>query len=393
MIRFASSDFSQLVSYNTIPALTNATIYIQFVVNDTTGPYVIWKLGNSAFIDYELRIASGVLQFQTMYNMLNGDRGSWTCSVSPGVYYVCGLKYNYAGSDTADPVIYLNGVKQNITETITPRNTNAHNEEFMSVGGSLLALGNLAQWEQEKLGGRLSEFSIHTTQHADAVMERNTISQVKRFIYLNNQADCIMYCPMDDIGDVEYTTTVTDLVPNGDVSGTWATKTQATYSASIDEDGTTDYIEAAGSDDGQSLVFDMTTLTIPAGYFVAAIKIGIKGYSEGAEPDIDIRMYKGSTWLDYWTIASNFAGSSVNLKTFEVTNWSAGNNTWSQADLNGLRLEIKADATMAKSDRIRIYYAYAKVYLANKYIKDWSGNNRHLISRYNTGGGEALSYP
>lgn len=366
-----------------LPALTNATILGQFQTNNNTTAMTIFQLDwGEQLSRYALYMTTdGKLKFCTAYSILSGTQGVWSCNISAG-NYLFALKYNFGGSDSAVPVIYLNGVKQTLTQESAPKGTSANSAGRLVIGGKIYYYPALiATTETEQFGGRQGDYHVYTRQLTDAECEDYTKAKIKGFAYFQRPAGCILYCPMDELNDSTQNISVTNtIVPNGDISGTWTTKTQSSNWESLNADST-DYVEAGGSDDGISLIMDTSTFTIPAGSIVSCIDFHIKGYAStsGVQPSVSI--LKGSTWYSLTSITLPVGSTSGDIKMTYV------GDSWTQAEIDGLQIKITAP-TLSKSDTIRIYYAYVNVFTVPEKLRDYKGSY-HLIGTSATGSPES----
>ena len=377
-MRFAG--LTPLYSINALPALSNATIYCTFYANDNTGPYTIWAVDTTGGFagNYYLKITGGLLQFTTQDNILSGNVGAWTCSVSATTRYCCGLKYDFNSNESSDPVIYLNGVKQTMTEVSTPASIPAHPSSKMTIGARAWYLEGSYEYLYEQFSGRIGDIYIATRQHTDDEMERHTKSWVKGFSYYHQKGDALLYCPLDEINDSVAQSTTNTLWPNGDVNSLWSGKTQATYWESINAD-TTDYIEAGKNDDAEEQQCDMETFTIPAGSTVGMVALELKGYDSSETGSMTVKIKKGASWLS-WSLDLNNSTATVYTHTWF--------GSWTQAEIDGMQIGLLTP-TMGKNSSITIYYVKALVYTYTKYCKDYVGTNG-FISKTATGAPEEM---
>ncbi len=345
--------------------------------NNTTGPMTIWQLGWTSLPEYDLRIESGRLYFRTIYNLLTGEPDEWYCDITAAKHCI-GIKYNFNGSSNT-PTIYIDGVKQTLTQSRTRDGTiSAHGSDRITLGGSITYVEGFYHTETDQLAGRISDLFIATRQHTDGEMQRHTFSRLKGFSYYHQKAGGILYCPMDDIQNVVNIAAATTVLPNADGNSLWTNKTQSTYAASVDEDNGTDYMEATSADDSEQQILDMATFTKPAGSVIAAVELRVKGLTAD-DAQLTCALKKGASWLSGWS--SGFT-SSLTLKTFTYY------GDWTQAEIVALQVGLTTP-TMDKADSIKVYYVDVIFYVVSKKCKDYIGTY-HLIGKNSTGAGEEM---
>lgn len=351
-----------------IPALTEVTIYNQVYVYDHTSadPQYMWHFGGNIKIGSPgMWIEDSKLWYSNWDNdiLFGATQGQWTCPITDG-HHIIGIKFNMSDQRVMDPVIFIDGVSQTITEEKAPVNSLAHPSDIMCFGGYFFYnplfdpfYSSTNTWQ-----GKIGEFYLHSGLHTDAQMEILTRKDLKRKAMHLESSSLVYYFPFDEIPDQVQIGTTHTLYPSGDVNAEWSTKTSTYYWSSVILDNETDYIRATGTDDNEEQIFDLTSFTLDADETVYAVKVIIKGLHS------DIEEVTPYLWID--GVATALGSTKFTGTTAEFIRYYKGSLTQSQID--GMQVGLKV-GSVAKGEYAQVSFLSVQVITATNKWDDWVG--------------------
>lgn len=184
-----------ITSSTNINAATNATHYFHIWPNTITGTTyrTIWY-NISGFAAHYIYVANSKLYvLDGAFNLLGASTdGLWSVPISNQTEYQVTIKHEW-GNDAANPVVYLNGVSQTVTEVQTP------NLSF-GIGATHMIIGAQAA-SSLPFDGRIGDFAWWNVQLDNAWMEILTKSRKMGIPLQISVANLEGYWSLDDIAD------------------------------------------------------------------------------------------------------------------------------------------------------------------------------------------------
>ena len=176
------------------PTATDTTFFFQ-IYPESTGAgnkYVFSSISLTGQQNY-VSVADNTLIIHNDMAFLTGiSDGIWTVPISANTHYLVAIKFQW-GNTTVNPVVFLNGVSQTVTETSTPNNTISWLNAILNIGADNGDLGDF--------DGKISEFAWWNSQLTDPQCTQLTLAKVKGLPLQISPSTLQNYWPMDEVAE------------------------------------------------------------------------------------------------------------------------------------------------------------------------------------------------
>lgn len=357
MIEYTSRIGSRTLS--NIAALGSAAgIYVAFYPTLITGGpyYLFWTDEFSAYVQ------NSKLYFEA--DPKDGDNGRWSTPISVNTFYRFLLIYNFTGSDSANPIFYLNGTTPTVTEESTPADVNSHSASIFYFGNYTHVSGSNAYGFQ----GYISECAIYSSVASD---DRTLISKINLKGDAARYPNCLHYWDCNVVHDgTAITQNLGACVPNGDDTYTWETAGPA-WSVLDADDGTS--LKCTKNDDGEILVCNLTSITLPAGADVVSITVRVKGDSEDGDA-FQVALWINGAWTSNISTGALSGGYSSYLYFDNTTPYA-----WDQSTIDNLKVRLTPPASIGKDEELEPEYIEVIPFFMMPRIRDSIAGN-HIVT-------------
>jgi hypothetical protein len=336
-----------ITSESNIPAQTNLTFRLVGAHPATVSSGAIWsasgsdKQGEDPFIEY----GTNIIRIGNVADR-HEDQDIWTFPVTASAWD--DIMIAFTANSNATPLVSKNGATVTVTkiQSNTGLTTMATAPWSFGAGTTNLGyLGGIGAWSSKLTQAQMNEITSKKQMHAP-------------WFSLNKPT--LLYLGTDDFPVGETAALATNLDPTADVQNTW---NFGTYSNLITSDNI--YLKANKSDDNETYICDLDTVTPPSGYSFYYLKTSLEGnIDDTAQPTSKLTLGSGGGDLSSWVVP--FASSDT---TRELEEYGA----YTQAQIDGLRLNLSV-GTMSKDDAVHIDRAYVKAGYRRSAIKDWLGS-------------------
>jgi len=330
-----------------ITAQTNVTLRFLLKHPATVATGQIWicesndNQGEDAIIEY----GTNIIRISNCSDR-HEDNDIWTFPVTANAWDDIVIAYTL--NSNATPIVSKNGAT--ITPTKIQSNTGLDSAAtapwVIGAGTTNLGLiGGFGAWSSKLTQAQANAITSKRQMHAP---------------WFSLNVPTLLYLPMDDFPVDDFTAIGTNLVPNVDVQNTWSA---GTYLNLISSDNS--YLVANKSDDNETYICDLTTVTPSSGYSFYSLTTVLEGnIDDTAKPTIKLTLGSGGGDLSSWV--ANFGSSDTVVSNAEY-------GSYAQAQIDGLRLNMTVP-TMSKDDEISFDQAYIIAGQRRSATVDWKGN-------------------
>jgi hypothetical protein len=297
--------------------------------------------------------------------------GWWGVAIGTGHHQIA-FSYDFSAGAPAQPLFSMDGVGT-FAEITAPSGAYAIGSGAWRFGGENV------DTPVNSFNGSIGEIGIKIgTKLTQAQL--NSLTQT-RTMRMPLQWGFTHYWAMDEIVTGSAIGGITSaLVPDGDIAISWSTA--GTHYNLIDaDDGSS--IQANKDDDNETEEYSATTATISGSIW--KVRVGIKLSQESAVT-MGVSIYMVSAYETYQQTNAT-TGIKTEVKNFFPT----ALNSWSQTDLDAMKLSLKSN-TMSSTDEVIVYYLYATVYYS-KNVLDYIGGNSIVGTDAVGADNNYLSYP
>lgn len=321
---------------DSVTALTTGTI--RFIIKTpASGYYTLWQATGTD--PNKITFETNVIAYYTGSDQSNSYKYTIPVSVSTWYDFAMNMTFNVEGTV---PVMYLNGVKQTVTtETSGGHWENMQNGEWI--------VGDYAS-NSPYIGG----FAWWNAKLSDENMEKLTRAR-RHDMPLYMTTNLVNYVPLDDFPVNEYLSYSQTIVPDADVQNTFSAGNYASLAADD-----TNYLVIDKFDDIETGIFSYGTFTIPNGFSCFGSKLSLTGMKEeynvaNTPPPPTVSLTKGG--------GTNTSDWSVPLTLSMATYTNTENSTWTQTDVDGVKINITSGTMPNKSQsKIDIDYTPLTIY-------------------------------
>lgn len=349
---------------NITPFTTDGVIYFVFNATSITQGTLL------SASKWQVYLSSNKLYFYKAISGGSEDEGRWSVPISANTNYQVAIQYNHNSSESSDPVIYLNGVSQTVTEEVTPTSLSTDAAGILYVGSAGVF--------SDPLQGVIGDVALFQGTLTTEQLVQLTSTRLARFPL--QISTLIHYWPIDEFPDGSSIASANTILPDSNVTTTWSSGTYTSVNASDNV-----YAQAGGSDDNETFQVGYGTFTLPAGESGIGFKFSVEGNNGGSSVSGATTKYKlggGS---------NTTIGSCCSLGS-DATAVSYSRQSLSQSQIDGFEGAVTV-GTMGATDEINVDYMPVTIYSSKYYSLDYKGNTIKLQGFAGNGAaGKYLSY-
>lgn len=315
-----------ITSGNITSFTSNGVIGLAFEAFDITKGTIL----QTAY--WKIYLASSKLYFLKEGGLFGTD-GVWSCSISANTKYQCAIEYDHNSNESDNPVIYLNGVSQTVTEELTPDTLTTDAAGLLYIGGNM-SLADMFQ-------GEICDVWLYQGSMTAAQLTRATTNRLHGYSlqFANTLHNWWMSEFAAGVGNVIL------ILPDSDVATPWNSCTYTQINSSDDTRA-----HAGRTDDNEEFQFGFGTDTIVSGETAIAFEVGIEGYGDKTPT----YKYKRGGDAGFTTLAV------IPLTGSEATYYLPSTQVLTQTQIDGMQGSILTP-TMGSGDDIYIDYVQIKI--------------------------------
>jgi len=303
----------------------------------------------------KIYISSNKLYFMKVGSTTSG---LWSCPIATNTKYQCAILYDHNANASYDPVIYLNGVSQTVTEEATPSGIAA------DVAG-ILWMGGITDYESELFCGYIGDVWFYQGSLTAAQLIRATTNRIHGYA-LQFGSNIMHNWWMNEIPDGnEISSNNFAIKPDGNIATPWTTCSY-TYINSFDDSKA----NADDGDDNEEFQVSCDTQTLTSGYRVIGCQICVEASgTAGKTLNVKYKVAGDGSYTSIGIITLTATDTVYLIRFFRYLN---------QTQIDGFEVGLLT-GSISSGQNVYVDYVSVKGYETPYYCRDRRGNDNELV--------------